>query len=81
MEVFGVNEVGRKRVCVVGAGAAGLAAIRHIAASETLEGTVFESAGDIGGIWRDDGLTPLYKGLKYAQIILNKLFQLLLQYL
>ncbi|XP_021949602.1 flavin-containing monooxygenase FMO GS-OX-like 6 [Folsomia candida] len=64
MEVFGVNEVGRKRVCVVGAGAAGLAAIRHIAASETLEGTVFESAGDIGGIWRDDGLTPLYKGLK-----------------
>lgn len=54
----------KKRVCVVGAGASGLAAIRHIKESQTLSGVVFESCGEIGGVWKCDGSTPMYRGLK-----------------
>jgi len=69
-----------KTVCIIGAGAAGLAAIRNINASKSLTGTVFESSGDIGGIWNytegtftnndDCGSpvqSPMYEGLRYRE--------------
>ncbi|KAL2712968.1 flavin-containing monooxygenase FMO GS-OX-like 2 [Vespula squamosa] len=40
-----------KKVCVVGAGAAGLCAARHLAGDTNIETTVFEQTGDIGGTW------------------------------
>ncbi|CAL7938279.1 unnamed protein product [Xylocopa violacea] len=41
----------RKRVCVIGAGAAGLCAARHFAANLNFEVNVYEQTNDIGGTW------------------------------
>ena len=59
----------RKRVCIIGAGVAGLLGIRHVAASSKLDGTVFEVASDIGGIWvysdkNGPAQTPMYKNMR-----------------
>lgn len=39
------------KVCVIGAGAAGLCAIRHLAANTKFETTVYEQTNETGGIW------------------------------
>lgn len=41
----------KKQVCIIGAGASGLAAIRHVSESSDLEGVVFESGENVGGLW------------------------------
>ncbi|XP_033228369.1 flavin-containing monooxygenase FMO GS-OX-like 2 [Belonocnema kinseyi] len=42
----------RKRVCVIGGGAAGLCALRHLASDlHNFEPEAFEQSGDIGGTW------------------------------
>lgn len=59
-------------VCILGAGASGLAAIRHVSESQ-MTGVVFESTEDIGGIWNytdDTGEaihSTAYKGLRYLR--------------
>lgn len=66
------------KVCVIGAGAAGLCAARHLAAnSQEFEFTVFEKSSDIGGTWiytdnigvDDNGLpihSSMYKNLRFG---------------
>ena len=50
----------RRRVCVIGAGAAGLCAIRHIASDlQSFEPAVFEQSNDVGGTWIYDDRTGL----------------------
>lgn len=39
------------KVCVVGAGAAGLCATRHLAPNSNFEMKVYEQTNDIGGTW------------------------------
>ncbi|XP_072759323.1 uncharacterized protein [Anoplolepis gracilipes] len=46
-----VSEEGKIKVCVVGAGAAGLCAARHLAANTKFETTVYEQTNEIGGTW------------------------------
>ncbi|XP_050595064.1 uncharacterized protein LOC126924518 isoform X1 [Bombus affinis] len=41
----------KRKVCVIGAGAAGLCAARHFARSLNFELNVFEQTNDIGGTW------------------------------
>lgn len=41
----------RKKVCVVGAGAAGLCAAKHLAGNSNFEAKVYEQTKDIGGTW------------------------------
>ncbi|XP_053975696.1 uncharacterized protein LOC128874712 [Hylaeus volcanicus] len=41
----------KKKVCVVGAGAAGLCAARHLAGNLNFEVNVYEQTNDIGGTW------------------------------
>ena len=51
------------RVCVIGAGAAGLAAARHLTSElDVFEVRVFEQASRVGGIWVYVGLlfTPAF---------------------
>lgn len=62
----------KKRVCIIGAGAAGLVGIRHVSKSPELTGTVFEETDSIGGVWfykekcesprTDHG--PMYKNMR-----------------
>jgi cation diffusion facilitator CzcD-associated flavoprotein CzcO len=65
----------KRKVCIIGAGAAGLAAIRHVNASDSLTGILYESSSEIGGIWNytdhvgtdEDGRlihSVMYKGLR-----------------
>ncbi|KAJ7986576.1 hypothetical protein DPEC_G00341300 [Dallia pectoralis] len=56
-----------RRVCVIGAGAAGLTSIKGCL-EEGLEPTCFESSDDIGGLWRfketlEPGRTSIYRSL------------------
>lgn len=39
------------KVCVIGAGAAGLCALRHLAANTIFEVRAYEQTNDIGGTW------------------------------
>ncbi|XP_011875757.1 PREDICTED: flavin-containing monooxygenase FMO GS-OX-like 2 [Vollenhovia emeryi] len=39
------------KVCVIGAGAAGLCAVRHLAGNTIFEVTAYEQTNDIGGTW------------------------------
>lgn len=58
------NPTGR-RAAVIGAGAAGLCAAKHLAAAG-LEVCVFEIGTKIGGLWvyeNDNGLSPAYRSL------------------
>lgn len=66
-----------KRVCVIGAGAAGLIAIRHIKDDPILDGIVFEQSDTVGGIWNYTDTTgtdkyglpvhsTAYKGLRFV---------------
>ncbi|XP_017886333.1 flavin-containing monooxygenase FMO GS-OX-like 7 [Ceratina calcarata] len=41
----------RKKVCVIGAGAAGLCAARHLAPNSKFEFQVYEQTSEIGGTW------------------------------
>ncbi|EZA52799.1 hypothetical protein DMN91_008805 [Ooceraea biroi] len=41
----------KKKVCVIGAGAAGLCAARHLAANAKFEVTVYEQTNEVGGTW------------------------------
>lgn len=45
------DQEGKKKVCVIGAGAAGLCAARHLAANAKFEVTVYEQTKDVGGTW------------------------------
>lgn len=44
-------ELSRPKVCVIGAGAAGLCAARHFAPNSNFELKVYEQTNDIGGTW------------------------------
>lgn len=66
-----------KRICVIGAGAAGLIAIRHVKDDSTLDGCIFEQSDAVGGIWNytdstgtnEYGLpvhSTAYKGLRFV---------------
>lgn len=39
------------KVCVIGAGAAGLCAVRHLAGNSRFETAMYEQTSDIGGTW------------------------------
>lgn len=66
------------RVCVIGAGAAGLAAARHLTSElDVFEVRVFEQASRVGGIWvysentgiDERGITvhsSIYRNLRYS---------------
>lgn len=41
----------KKKVCIVGAGAAGLCAAKHLAENSNFEITVYEQTNDVGGTW------------------------------
>ena len=47
-----MSREGGARVAIIGAGVAGLSAARQLSAAD-LDCTVFERAGQIGGVWRD----------------------------
>ena len=59
------------RVCVIGAGGAGLAAARHLTSElDTFDVSVFEQASSIGGIWvynektgTDERGLPIYSSI------------------
>jgi hypothetical protein len=54
-----------KRIAVIGAGAAGLCAAKHLLARD-LQVTVYEIGSKVGGLWvyeNDSGLSPAYKSL------------------
>ena len=48
----------KKRVCVVGAGCAGLLAVRHL--KDVCEVVCFETKSHIGGLWNTKSKTPPY---------------------
>ena len=62
----------KMNVCVIGAGAAGLVAIRRINSTAGISGTVYEQSSGIGGIWCYPGtqepenaaVSPMYKNLR-----------------
>lgn len=39
------------KICVIGAGAAGLCAVRHLATNLIFEVTAYEQTNDVGGTW------------------------------
>lgn len=47
----GVAEADKKKVCIIGGGPCGLAALRRVLDSPQLTGTVFEQRDDVGGLW------------------------------
>lgn len=54
-----------RRIAVIGAGAAGLCAAKHLLA-RGIEVTVFEAGSTVGGLWvyeNDNGLSPAYRSL------------------
>jgi hypothetical protein len=54
-----------KRIAVIGAGAAGLCAAKHLLARD-LQVTIYEIGSKVGGLWvyeNDSGLSPAYKSL------------------
>lgn len=70
------DQEGKIKICVIGAGAAGLCAIRHLAPNTKFETIVYEQMNEIGGIWvykeQDDfdenGLpihSSMYQNLRY----------------
>ena len=71
------------RVCVIGAGAAGLAAARHLTSElDVFEVRVFEQASRVGGIWvysentgiDERGITvhsSIYRNLRYSVSFLS----------
>lgn len=75
----------RKRVCVIGAGPAGLVAARILTShSQDFEFTVFEKNSDVGGLWiytdsttvDEHGLpvhSSMYRDLRYFKFIRNNL--------
>lgn len=59
-----MSKTGR-RAAVIGAGAAGLCAAKHLAA-KGISVTIFEIGSKVGGLWvyeNDNGLSPAYKSL------------------
>lgn len=63
--VNAVAGTGRRRVAVIGAGAAGLCAARHLLA-RGVDVVVYELGSCIGGLWvfdNDNGLAPAYQSL------------------
>lgn len=64
-----------KKVCIIGAGASGLPAIRHVSESLNLDLVVYEQGEAIGGLWLySDSTTTksgepahssMYKSLRY----------------
>lgn len=66
------NKTAVKRVCVIGAGAAGLCAARHLAKNSNagFEFTVFEKTDQVGGTWvytdkigKDDNGLPIHSSM------------------
>ncbi|XP_071563657.1 uncharacterized protein [Temnothorax nylanderi] len=64
------NQEGKIKVCVIGAGAAGLCAVRHLAANTIFEVTAYEQTNDIGGTWvykeqigLDDNGLPIHSSM------------------
>ena len=70
------------RVCVIGAGVAGLAAIRRVAATEGFKGIVYEQCGDIGGVWSEFQnqeecyQTPMYQNLRFDALTFKLLLDI-----
>lgn len=67
-----------RKVCIVGAGAAGLCAARHLAGDKNFEITLFEQTDDVGGTWvyndriglNENGLpihSSMYQNLKFVK--------------
>ena len=73
----------RTRICVVGAGAAGLCAARHLARNlNAFAFRVFEKSADVGGTWvysdrtgSDENGMPIhssmYKNLRYIDVAMK----------
>ena len=62
----------RMKVCVIGAGVAGLVAIKRISEVPGFQAVAYEQSGDIGGVWSDFDnqercyITPMYHNLRCA---------------
>lgn len=70
------------KVCVIGAGAAGLCAVRHMAGNPNFDATIYEQTSEIGGTWvykeqvglDENGLpihSSMYRNLRYVYIALS----------
>lgn len=81
-------ELSRAKVCVIGAGAAGLCAARHFAPNSNFELKVYEQTNDIGGTWiykeatevDENGLpvhSSMYRDLRFNSTLYN-IFSLIL---
>lgn len=78
---YGKADAAKKRVCIVGMGITGIAALKQIAMHpEELEPIVFEKRSGVGGLWTytesttvDDFGMPIrsnmYKYLRYDKIL------------
>ena len=66
----------KTKVCVIGCGAAGLCALRHLADNHIFEFDAYERSDRIGGVWNYDEdydsqtnkakvTTSMYKNLRY----------------
>lgn len=78
------NEEKKTKVCVIGAGAAGLCAVRHLAEDAKFETTVYEQTNEIGGTWvykeqtgfDENGLpihSSMYQNLRFALNLYKKI--------
>lgn len=73
----GVFIMEKLRVCIIGAGAAGLVAIQNISSTPGITGIVYEASSRIGGVWvyqdkpgfREDQTlcSPLYHDMTYVK--------------
>lgn len=86
------DQTKKRRICVIGAGAAGLCAIKHLAGNSNFEVVAFEQTNDIGGTWvykdqiglDENGLpihSSMYQNLRFdilSTILFRSLFLSLL---
>lgn len=54
----------KKKVCIVGGGPSGLAALRRVLESPVLTGTLFEQKEDIGGLWQYESVKKYHTSPK-----------------
>lgn len=81
MNLVNTDSKKKVRVCVIGSGAAGLCALRHLSSDlDYFEPEAFEQTGDIGGIWiytekiglDENGLpihTSMYRDLRFEKLL------------
>jgi len=75
-----VDQEAKVKVCVIGAGAAGLCAVRHLAANTIFEVTAYEQTNNIGGTWvykeqvgLDENGSPIHSSM-YQNLRFEALF-------